>query len=318
MNLTDLRELLDERSDLERVDVRSHLMLDRVHHGIKVRRRRRQAATVIAATVAVLAVGAGTFTFTNRTPTDRTAPVAGPHTTSNRMIAGFPEFAAGAQVIAAKSATADSVSVTFVPTSLDLVFFERCSPTQHDEHSLAINGVQFAVGEGCGGSFSAGAALLTKQFGVKLGTPATLTMTVKGHRPHGEIGAAVGVAMDPSAYPYPPRPSTLAPLDLPSGSDWRIIRSDPADPEQVVQTTLAWPGTTLVSLRTNSPGAMTVKIDGVLVLSAESWDYNVGDHGGPDVAELERLGLHLTTGKQVTITVTPERMTGDWALMLGR
>jgi hypothetical protein len=92
----------------------------------QVVRRQRRAAKVrpaLAAVAAVLVAAAGTGTAIQLTGED-----GGPVQVPGGELAGFPEYAEGARVIAAESAPfADgSLSLTFTPTTSDLVLFTRC------------------------------------------------------------------------------------------------------------------------------------------------------------------------------------------------
>jgi hypothetical protein len=328
MNLTDLRDVLDERSTTDHAEARAHLLLTGVHDRLAVRRRRRRTATVAAATVAVTAVGLSSVALLKTaggTPTATPLP-----TPTIRMIAGFPEYADGARVIAAREAprSVSTVSVTFTPTTLNLVFFERCL-ADNFSHRYSINGHVFADGDGSGCStYRSTPDDLRTTYGVKVGQPATVTFTTDGV-PTEPIGLAVGEEVEPARYPFPPRPATLQPLehesDYPadvsaehgSAESQRSIYADPTDPNRPQTMSLIWGDTMDIELRSQTPGELTVQVNGVEVGSGTWWDYQQGLSGVTPSTEWKgSFGLVLKKGGPVTITVTPKRMTGDWSVRL--
>lgn len=316
MNLTDLRDVLDERSTTDHAEARAHLMLTGVHERLRVRARRRRVASVAAAATAVLAVAAGTLAVT-RPHNDPPAPVDG----SARTVKGFAEYADGARVVAAESARppADHVSVSFVPTTLKLAFLSRCADGEDESYRLLLNGRQMSVGDGCGQIIRSTPEALSKEYGLTVGKRASVTLTKTG-TPIGELAVAVGVDVDPSRYPYPPRPAALTPLELPSvdrdDPHRLLVRSIPGRPELTITAAVRWPWTGELNLWSNTPGALTVKLNGVQVFHGQWWDYSAGQWGGPSAEQVQRL-LRPTRGQPVQVTVTPERTTGDWAVVVG-
>lgn len=174
-----------------------------------VRQQRRAARTRPAlAAVAVGLVAAGTTVGAVALGGDDDPPwvPAGP-------LAGFPEYANGARVVAAESApiSGRSITLTFTPTTLDLVLFTRCDDHELDDDpdiglqaeltvgrftagdlpyclvdddtawsSGGPGGWRFCVGdvvpEGC----PAPAEKLWEAAGVEIGQPATITVTLTG------------------------------------------------------------------------------------------------------------------------------------------
>jgi hypothetical protein len=111
--------------------------LDRV-----IRRQRRIVrARPVLAGVVLVAVAAGMAMFVARNDED---PVVVPAD----EFAGFPEYAEGARVIAAESAPfeAGSLSLTFTPTTTDLVLFTRCE-TEPVEDVPVILYAELATGD---------------------------------------------------------------------------------------------------------------------------------------------------------------------------
>ncbi|NES15321.1 MULTISPECIES: hypothetical protein [Micromonospora] len=339
MNLTDLKQVLDEHSGDPAEHVMHHLRLQGVRAKVVARRRRRVAtwaacAIVLVAGVAAAAVVPGLHSDVTPTPADSPPPV--------RTIEGFPEYANGARVVAAKSAelSQQRLELTIVPTTLDLVVFNRCDGSGERVgilQKVTVNGREFTSG-GCGGAYrSADWA----EMGVTVGSPATFVVTITGAErfddtgvvgvpiPHsGTFALAVGERIPFDRYPLPPRPSgTLAPLSevLPSGCsealcpDAVIIRSDAADPTRPVRRTVTWKTLDSIDMVAQTPGLLHLRINGVEITTGEWWDYAMtgngmyGDKGGDWKRE---FGLDLHPGDSATIEIVPEHITGAWQVVL--
>lgn len=331
MNLTDLQELLEERSAEPDGRVMSHLRLDGVRGRIVARRRRRAAAGVAGTAAAVLVLAGLTVALPRE---DRPAPGGHPTPTVTASpiasIDGFPEYAQGARLMAT---TVDelpnrTVSLMVAPKDADLVVFIRCDAALVGSvnYTVSVNGSRISRGESCGGtSFTVSVATLAKDYGVKEGEAAEFTMTLHGGQ-RGSFGLAIGQRVDPATYPYPARPATVEPLELPisnqDGTDsadrgGRMLRSDPDDPNRPVELALTWPGARSLEMRAQTPGALRVLINGQEVAKGEWWDYRQGGYAttGDEQWNTEfRLGLRR--GQSVTVTVKPERMSGDWAVLI--
>ncbi len=336
MNLTDLKQVFDERSGDPSEHVVHHLRLQGVRTKVVARRRRRVATWTACAIVAVAGVAAavvpGLRPDVTPTPADSPSPV--------RTIEGFPEYANGARVVAAKSAALPQqrLELTVVPTTLDLVVLNRCDAGENValKGELTVNGHGFVSGR-CGGTFrSEGWAGLD----VAVGKPATFVMTITGaQRPDdtgggqvpipdtGTFGLAIGERVPFDRYPLPPRPSgTLAPLPevLPAGCteklcpDALIIRSDPADPTRPVRRTLTWQTIDSIDMVAQTPGLLHLRINGVEITTGEWWDYAMtgtgmyGDKGGD---WKRQFGLDPHPGDSVAIEIVPEHMTGAWQVV---
>jgi hypothetical protein len=335
----DLTELLEERSAEPAEGAAHHLRLAAVTARVVGRRRRRRAAVVaIGAAAAVLLVIGLTATLRpSAAPRPAgTTPTASP----TRLIEGFPEYAQGARVVAAKAAAPPNRTVTvgFVPATLDLVFFDRCDGLPDQVAitvELTLNGRPFGTSTCGSGSQSSD---LTK-YGLAAGKPATFTATVRGATGFssetgsetkvavpaaGTFGVAVGERMPFSEYPLPPRPSTLRPLEPglpvnsaglePSGSV--VLRADPADPTRAQWLTLTWRTMERVELVSQTPGRLRVRVNSVEVTTGEWWDYQQSSfYSFPDVEWPSAPGLTVRPGDPVTIEVIPEHVTGDWRVV---
>lgn len=325
MNVTDLRELLDDRSAEPGADLVSPTRLTDVRHRIVVRRRRRTVAAVAAAAVAVAAVSLTTVAAPRAF---QPAPAGPPAVSPPPDLGGFPAYQDGALVVAVAVGKPGEapVTLTMTPRSLDLKFFLRCPDQPRLEHSLTVNGRQVAGGTGCGGvSLPLGSTTLADSYGVRVGQPMTVDLTAEGPA-SGTFAIAVGERVDPATYPYPPRPATLAPLQRvpaavqgPDGTvgEGVLVGADRANPNQPVQVTVKWPAGAALNTVAQTPGALRISVDGVQVGHEEWWDYEQHTRGGLESGYWKgQYGLEIKNGQRVTVTVTPERMTGDWQVLL--
>jgi hypothetical protein len=255
------------------------------------------------------------------------------------LIEGFPEYHWGAKVIAAKveHLPTKRVTLTIVPSTLDLVWFERCDYTDETTPDAALE-VETKVndrplgGGGCGGS---GRPSDWSQLGLRVGKPATFTLTVNGAsqfdqqkqrfvdvpvRGTGTIGFAVGERVSFEDYPLPARPATLKPLeDIGFGGDEDTAKhyelNSGLDPSDTASLTIRWPGDLQFSAVSQTPGYVHILVEGVEVATGDWWDYEQGTWGGSldrGVAGMPRL----KKGQLVSITARPEHMTGDWTVHL--
>jgi hypothetical protein len=169
----------------------------------------------------------------------------------------------------------------------------------------------------CGGS--ATKANDWAKYDVAVGRPSVLTVSVTSETaPDGAtFAAAVGEAVPPTAYPFPPRPAELKALPDLQFSGHAVVRPDPADPNRQRQVTTEWSGSGQLIARSNTPGRLRVLVNDVEVLDFSCWDYEVGGlHAEPLEVWEDRFGLRLERGQQVTVTVIPERTSGDWMVEL--
>ncbi|MEV6596335.1 hypothetical protein AB0M36_05635 [Actinoplanes sp. NPDC051346] len=321
MNLTQLRDVLDERSATDHSDFPGHRMLDGVHHRLRIRRRRQQVAAAAAAFVAVAAVGVGTLVAPDH---QRGTPTATPSTPPpTHTIEGFPEYDGGHRVIAAKTALppAKSVSLTFTPTTItNLSFLTRCEGAF--PHKLSLNGQPVSEGDQCSGFVTIPEP--GKELRLAVGKPATVELTFTEGAPTTDFAVAVGVPVDPATYPYPPRPATLTPLELPTGNpDAKdpadrviVLRSDPTNPLLPVSKTFTWPGTDVV-VHANTPGGVTVTINGSKGATCRFWSYGLAGCGlGDGDSRKDSRGKTIRRGDTVTLTAVPDGTSGEWAVII--
>jgi hypothetical protein len=337
MNLTDLRDVLDQRSSESAEHVMHHLRLQGVRAKVTARRRRRVAAWAACAVVALAGVAAAAVVPGLRADV-APAPAASP--SQVRMIEGFPEYADGSRVVGAESAELPEhrVEVTVVPTTFDLVVFTRCEGAGEKvklEEMVTVDGRDLAGGT-CGVTTR---PTDWEALGIAVGKPATFVMTItRAYRLEetgevevpipqtGTLGLAVGERMPFDAYPLPPRPPALRPLDesLPAACtaalcpDAFTVRSDPADPKRPVRKTVAWKTADSIHAASQTPGLLHVRVNGVELMTGEWWGYEAssssmyGDMGG---AWKHEFGLDVRPSQPVTIEVVPEHVTGAWQVV---
>jgi hypothetical protein len=306
MNLTDLARVLDERSHDDTGRILHHLRLAGVREKVLRRRRRRAATWVCCAVVGLIAVAALVVPggATDRTPTPAASTAPG-------TIAGFPEYAPGARVSAAETASLS------VPSTPALVLFSRCEVAEPDLVllvSVTVDGHTDPDYSPCTADI-VGRSL--DAAGVAVGRSITVVLAVIGATrfggsgalipPEGTLAAAVGERVPFDAYPLPPRPSRLSPLpvDCPGCA---VIRSDPANPATAARVTVTWPDET--------PGFLHVTVNDVYVGTGEWWDYEREGFVMDTARWPTTFGLDLGAGDEVAVEVLPEYLTGDWQLVL--
>jgi len=317
MNLTDLTEVLRERAELD--DTAHDARMAGIRGRVLATRRRLALAGVVCV---VLAVVSAVFLTVPR-PVEPANPTR-----------SFPEYDNGARLVAQAWADlpTDSVTLEYTPKSPEFVLFERCVAESSDQDLvmvITINGRPVQAG----GCYSGSLPMddLTRYDGA-VGRPLVITMTVGVGRVRGEIpekvedvrppdeavtaefAIGVGELVPVSEYPLPARPETLEDIDDFLSSDPDIdIRADRNDPEQRQEISMAWPGTLGVHAAINTPGRLEVLINGQVVYELESWGYS-GEFGIAILGEAD--GLNFSPGQTVTVTVIPERATGDWSVQL--
>ncbi|OLF05335.1 hypothetical protein BLA60_36515 [Actinophytocola xinjiangensis] len=315
MNLTDLTEVLRDRADL---DATTH---DARMAGIRGRvlaRRRRLALTGVVGVVLAL-VGVVYVAL----PGQRVDPAE-----PTRSLA---EYQSGARLVAQAwgDLPATSITLTHTPSADDLVLIAHCVDEDSGQNlvtMVSINGRDGPAG-GCTGQTTVRIDL--SAYGGSVGEPLVVRMVVGVNRVAGEFPETVADVRPPESatsaeyavglgervplteYSFPPRPETLEPLDsLLAPADFDL-RSDPDDPDAPQELDVTWRGQVELTASLNTPGRLEVLIDGESVYVGDSWTYlgtiGVTTVGGPD-------GPDLAVGETATITVVPERTTGDWAV----
>ncbi|WP_027346058.1 hypothetical protein [Hamadaea tsunoensis] len=344
----DLKELMEQRSagapsldGLRMISVRARI----------VRRRRRLAASAVAAVAAVAVLVTGLIIGT---PAHRSAPTPAatpsPRTINGfpEYASGARVIASGRQAY-----SAGPLTLTWTPTSTsnEITIFHSCSFHAPEGTQLflkvKLNGRGFA-GFSCsdGGDGSTGRWKVDEwsKYGVVLGTPATLTVTAdkaatfrNGPTPGSSpiavpddavIGVAVGESVAFDEYPLPPRPSVLPSLEIPVGThhgdDLRNLDDDlftsADDVTAPITRQIIWTGSFDLTMGSATPGILRATVDGVEVDTCSFWLYSQQSCGitltaaGPDVGGTTFPGLREKAGQVVTLTITPEHVTGPWGV----
>jgi hypothetical protein len=336
MNVTDLKDVLEERSVDSADHVLHHMRLSGVRAKVVSRRRRRAATWATFAVVAIAGFTAAVvpgLRNANRPPATRTPAI--------HMIKGFSEYAAGARVVAAESATLPTrqITVTAPFPALGFTIFTRCTRVPDGVQlmeEITFNGRALTSGT-CGGAVG---PLNWTQLGVEVGKPVTLVMTITGAKqfsadsktavplPDGaEFKLALGERIPFTDYPLPPRPTTLKPFEdnLPAGCtqalcpQTTIIRSDPDAVSRPRTVTLTWRTLSSIDMVSQTPGLLHVKVNGVEVTVGEWWNYEnagVGMFGDESDAWAREFGLRMKPGDRVIIEIVPEHVAGAWQVVL--
>jgi hypothetical protein len=346
----DLRELMEQRSAQPQPTVLHNLRMAEVRRRVVARRRQRFLTGVAAVLVAALVAGAAA---TDLPGFDRSlSPAEG-------EVDGFPEYRDGNRVLAATSARLQEweVELTFVPATDRPVIYWRCeqpvslwSALWSTQESVVVHGIEVRLNghsltstpdvRQCGGPFDitpGGVDDWVAEFGLRVGEPNSLTVSVSGEftTMEGEPvqvprraawGVAVAEPVPFEEYDLPPHPEVLEPIVEPEPCDHFYpyrLRAPAGDPNRAVRVTIEVNRYQVEAL-IQTPGHLSIKVDGVVAGRFEQWAYGVTDHPwatrqqvieiGPDV--LGQAGLEVGRGGWLTLTVKPEHMSGDWLVLL--
>jgi hypothetical protein len=316
----------------------------------RVIRRQRRAARVrpaLAVVAAAVVVASGAGTAIRLTGDEVAADPA-------ESLAGFPEYAEGARVIAAEEAVVDqTLSLTFTADTRGLVLLARCESDYAGAEALflsaelATGGANAAVDAFCttpGAADSSGRwdvdgvvslrdRLIGEEFWaeVAVGEPTTITASLVGAWtaagdfaaiPYGTFGVAVAEPVPFEEYPLPPRPYAMNSLpDITWVAPGPVeIRADRQEPNRPVEATFQWEADHglchegALPIETSSDSPGTLR---VLVNGVEVATPAWWDY--EQASLMYGLGPAcdaLRDGDAVTVTVEPEHMTGDWRVVL--
>ncbi|GHJ49564.1 hypothetical protein Cs7R123_69060 [Catellatospora sp. TT07R-123] len=332
--MIDLKELLDQRSTPP-ADLVQHLRLGTVRQRIDVRRRQRVGG-LVAAVLVLGAIGYGL------TP----APGDGGPAQQTGSTAGFPQHLHGARVIAAVRSRPwqNSVTLDFVSPGLGTyLVFTDCTgaPGVDLEGELVVGGEVRQTGR-CGDGLTMTWQIAEDRKGRDLSIRLRVVATERGTGrsaafPDGAtVAVAVGVPVLRSAYPLPERPAVLAepagpqqllaawePQSLPPPSpgtftktlDTRLwLRSDPDDPLLPRTVTVRSGDRYSFISQSLTPGSLRLRVDGVDVRTEDWWDYDADLH--VYTVDLTLAPYHSGKGRDITLTVTPDQVTGAWQLLV--
>ena len=92
-----------------------------------------------------------------------------------------------------------------------------------------------------------------------------------------------------------------------------------ADPAARKEITVTWPGDRMLHAQLNTPGRLRVLVDDVQVLDFSHWSYAAeGAYSSMSDSWAEEHGIAPVVGAPVRITVIPERVTGDWEVIVAK
>ncbi|MDI1465980.1 SigE family RNA polymerase sigma factor [Catellatospora sp. KI3] len=301
-------------------------------------RRRNRLATLAAACLVVLAAVTG-YVVAPRPPRS-------PQDLQDTLSA-VPEYFRGHHIAARGAAplTGGTATFTWTPSTLDVWFYPDCAAESAPDVVLvlSVNGRQPLMTH-CDPDNSLDFASttatrvepedMTATWGVRVGEPATVTLTAVTAKdfditnpyrdiadvadlPRGVMAFLVAEAVPFEQYRLPDRPATLAPLpSLSPDPDAVTLRSGGP-----VEVTTDWHGGPLtLTGRSQTPGLLRISVNGVPVTTQSWYDYGAASTQFviTDLADdhWRRLGLVFPSGSAVTVTVTPEHVSGDWTLRI--
>ncbi|MGW4210423.1 hypothetical protein ACWEIJ_20710 [Lentzea sp. NPDC004789] len=322
MNLTDLSEVLHARAELP--DSAHDARMAGVRARVAATRRRRAVAGVACVVLAL--VGIVYAVLPGRGPSPE--PAVPPRS--------LPEYQSGTRLTAQAWGDLPSTSVTvrFVPKSLDLKVFTQCDVGDRNRALLVtvtVNDRPLMEQSSCGG------ATMTPDWsplGVVVGQPTVITLTVLGEQgefgpgspsllplpARGAFALGVGETVPVNEYSFPPRPPTLQNINEgrlgPITKPLVKLQADPADPTAAKEATVAWPGGhSLLLAHLNTPGRIRVLVNDIQFIDLSCWTYSVcATQAEWPSFDGDRRGL--SEGQSVKITAIPERTTGDWDVTL--
>jgi hypothetical protein len=344
VNVTDLPELMRERSAHDPAPLLADSRMAAIQRKV-IARRRRRAAGVLAGLVLLVMAATLPAVAGLRVDHHRPAPAAS-------TIDGFPVYADGGRLVSHDSGAYGSggVSLTATAGDLGLLVTNRCLgiPTDLEiDLEIVANGQYHGMMScGAGGSYAGYSPAFYPKWHVTSGQPVTFVFTPKAIRltldasgkttgraptalPGGTFSVAVYRQMAFADYPLPPRPQALPTLNvrefgLGDATGMTTVGSDPNDPLTPKTVTLMLPthcdtqtGCLEMAVTAQTPGEIDIRIDGTLVTTARFWDYN---GSGASVTVLDTMqsmespygNVHLTPGTTVTVTITPRYLTGAW------
>ncbi len=320
MNLTDLTEVLRERA--EPLGTSQDARLAGVRAKVTASRRRRAVA---GAACVVLALVGVVFAVIPKSGTSSEPAVP---------VRNFPEYQSGTRLLAQAwgDLPGTGATVRFVPESLELKVFWKCEIGEGKvlHATITVNDRPFS-GSTCGDGAVTVKPADWGLAGVVVGEPSTVTIVVEGERgsspdggtstaappPRGTFGIAVGEGVPPDEYPFPPRPEVLPTFDRDLLGERHLVSADPEDPMKRTEVTVEWPDVRLLVARLNAPGRLRVLLNDVEVVDHSQWDYAAGGSQSIFAHQWESThGLALAEGDHVRVTVIPERVTGDWEVVV--
>ncbi len=252
---------------------------------------------------------------------------------NGKTIEGFPEYVNGTRVLAAASASLPetTASLTFVPTTHDLVFISRCDSSDMWIYLTFPSG---AESRPCGSPSEVPSEESLSSLGIKVGESVTVVFKAdgvgrpsKGEAPaslpaSGSMAVAVAEQVPFDKYPLPPKPATLPPLVTVPDAD-NTVRNTPGNPLAPRTVKVDWQQKLTFFAQMQTPGILRVLVNGREVTKCMKWDYSETSPK-PSQTEINNqcveemiLGDTDNPGKpgdHVDVTIEPQHVTGDWAV----
>jgi hypothetical protein len=306
MNLTDLKELLDDRAENAPRPVALDTRLAGV--GAKVRVSRQRIAGLTALVVVAAGLGA-----------TRLPSISTPGTIeAGSPLAEFPEYFDGTHIVdgVTLALPKNSIGVRYDGTGDAVTVFVRCLDLSetwlrtevtaygHTEELPCGTGTSSQTFEGHG---------LTQIFLTVTGAVRVDDRSTVDVPPSGRVIMAVGKPVAWKDYPFPQRPESLADITsdgLCTSPECLFSLGSGDDPTAAVTRTVTWQRVKRISTTVNTPGFLHVRINGVEVGTTASWDYVATNSTIPS------LDLNIQPGDEVTVEVIPEHLTGPWHVVL--
>jgi hypothetical protein len=233
------------------------------------------------------------------------------------VIDDFPAYTDGGRLADMRIAhpLSAEIMLTATHTGLGISLVQRCDVAGND-HVVIRWWLEDRFSEplNCGGVLSVTSTLLDNdglaRLGVRPGRQLHARVRVDATdgdgRPvdlsHGGFAAALYERMSFDDYVFPPRPPTLAPLpDELDGPSVTSVASDPADPNAPRTAVVGWGGLFTVRMTSQTPGQISVVLNGKTLCTAVFWDYDRVGFGCPQ-----------REGGPGTIRFEPREMTGAW------
>jgi hypothetical protein len=332
--MIDLKDLLDERSanPPSLTGMRSASIARRIAD-----RRRHRAIAVAASFVVVLATLAGYGLTVQRdsAQTPATRPTL-------RTIETFAEYSNGLKVLVAAqgSMRGGEVSLLWTPRDRNSQILVRCDHPDGVQVQVILVVTINGVNSGRAGCDTTAQTLTDQGWpdrGIELGKPVTVAVRVEraigGEAdqpakpvdiPDGVMAIAVSEAVPFDDYVFPDRPAELKKLmDRASGpATPQVTIASLPDPNATVTATIKWSALVAFSLQTQTPGKMTIELNGVQVIERTFWDYLAMGHitslgssaesANPGSSPVNIPMPQFAPDQLVTVTIRPERMTGAW------
>lgn len=309
-----------------------------------VRRRQRRTAGVLAT---VLALAAAATVSVDHGALRRSEGPARSHEKD------LPEYSEGGRLIGQVSFAGrlgESRTFMVVPQTFGLATRTDCSTSGPEVLwiSVTVNGQQDTA-SGCDdgatsiggrGPYGDGGAIWRDKYGVQLGKPTSVTVTVSASPPDNQTPTSrstaalstqtasiqVGMYQDvPVAdYPFPPRPKVVdAPAQHPDTVSFEELthstKMEPATPDDTKSLRVAYTPDLSAAIRSWAPGVVELLVNGTIVTGLPSWTYT---EGGTQIdltpSTLTDAGITPTAGEVITITARGSRFTDPaWRVTVG-